>query len=79
MGSHQMTSDEMKMNWHDMERNQKASKMSLQTNHAVNTTASWSNREEEYYFSNKRLLFTTKSDEISDQWMAKLNALLTPE
>jgi hypothetical protein len=62
-----------------MEKNQKSKKMSLQTNHAINTQASWSNREEEYYFTNKRLLFTTKSDEISNQWVVKLNALLTPE
>jgi hypothetical protein len=45
----------------------------------VNTQGSWSNREEEWYFTNKRLLFSTKSAEITNQWVEKLNALVTPE
>jgi hypothetical protein len=43
----------------------------------VNTQGAWSNREEEWYFTNKRLLFTTKSSEITDQWIEKLNAMVT--
>lgn len=45
----------------------------------VNTQGSWSNREEEWYFTNKRFLFATKADEISEQWIDKINALVTPE
>ena len=46
---------------------------------ARNTHASWSNREEEWYFTNKRLLFSSKGMDISEQWVEKLNALVTPE
>jgi hypothetical protein len=43
----------------------------------VSTYGSWSNREEEWFFSNKRFLFSTKSAEIRDEWIEKLNALVT--
>ena len=51
----------------------------LQDKHAknLNTHGAWSNRQDEWYFTNKRLLFTTKSGEITDEWIEKLNALVT--
>ena len=39
----------------------------------------WTNREEEWFFTNKRLIFTSKAPEISKQWMDKLKLLVTPE
>jgi hypothetical protein len=32
---------------------------------SLNTIGSWSNREEEWYFTNKRFLFATKGNEIT--------------
>ena len=43
----------------------------------VNTYAAWSNREEEWFFNNKRFLFSTKSEEIRDMWIEKLSSLVT--
>ena len=43
----------------------------------VNTYAAWSNREEEWFFNNKRFLFSTKSEEIRDMWIEKLSSLIT--
>lgn len=43
----------------------------------VNTYGAWSNREEEWFFNNKRFLFSTKTEEIRDMWIDKLNALVT--
>ena len=36
----------------------------------------WINREEEWYFTNKRLIFSTSSEEITDEWIEKLNSLI---
>jgi len=43
----------------------------------LNTHGAWTNREEEWFISSKRLLFATKSIETTDQWVEKLNALVT--
>lgn len=42
----------------------------------LSTQASWSNREEEWYFVNKRLLFATQSSHAAETWMQNLNQLL---
>ena len=44
---------------------------------SLKTKGSWSNREEEWYFVNKRLLFATQSFEAADTWVAKLNELVS--
>ena len=36
----------------------------------------WYNREEEWFFTNKRLIFSTKEEEITDEWVEKLNTLI---
>lgn len=77
--SHEMSTDEMRARFHNIEEGQKFSNMQDKLTQTVNTVGSWSNREEEWYFVNKRLLFSTKSPEITDQWVEKLNALVTPE
>jgi hypothetical protein len=77
--NHHMSAEEMREKYLLLEQNEKGLKLSEQVAAATNKMGSWSNREEEYYFSNKRLLFTTKSSEISDQWVQKLSALVTEE
>ena len=42
----------------------------------ISTQGSWSNREEEWYFINKRLLFATQSSHAADTWVTNLNGLL---
>lgn len=36
----------------------------------------WFNREEEWFFTNKRLIFSTKENEITDEWVDKFNQLV---
>ena len=38
----------------------------------------WTSREEIWYFSNKRLLFSAKYPEIVTKWTTSLSALVTP-
>jgi len=38
----------------------------------------WTSREEIWYFSNKRLLFSAKYPEIVAKWTTSLSALVTP-
>ena len=38
----------------------------------------WTSREEIWYFSNKRLLFSAKYPEIVDKWVDSLSQLVTP-
>jgi len=42
----------------------------------ISTQGSWSNREEEWYVTNKLLLFATQSEIASSTWVNKLNELL---
>jgi hypothetical protein len=63
--SHPMTSDEMKSRFHSLEEGQPLSNLSARITQTVNTQGAWSNREEEWYFTNKRLLFSTKQPEIT--------------
>lgn len=77
--SHEMTAEDMRARFLSLEEGQRISNLQDKVNQSVNTQGSWSNREEEWYFVNKRLLFSTKSAEITDQWVEKLNELVTPE
>ena len=45
----------------------------------ISTQGSWSNREEEWYFINKRLLFATQSSHAADTWVLNLNELLAQQ
>jgi hypothetical protein len=74
-----MSPGEMKERYLLAEEGVQASKLGSGANKSVNTQGAWSNREEEWYFTNKRFLFSTKTAEISDQWVQKINALVTPE
>lgn len=75
--SHDMTAEEMKYRFHLQEQGFQHSKNEDKHTKSVNIQGSWSNREEEWYFNNKRLLFAAKNAEIRDQWVEKLNALVT--
>lgn len=75
--THTMTPEEMKARFISLEEGQRLSNLQDKINQSVNTQGAWSNREEEWYFTNKRLLFATKSSEITDQWVEKLNAMVT--
>jgi hypothetical protein len=72
-----MTSSEMKQRYMVVEEGQRLSDLHDKITKSVNIQGSWSNREQEWYFTNKRLLFSTKSSEDTDQWVDKLNALVT--
>ena len=74
-----MSPGEMKERYLLAEEGVQSTKLGAGASKSVNTQGSWSNREEEWYFTNKRFLFSTKAGEISDQWAEKLNALVTPE
>lgn len=73
----EMSLDEMKARYLELEEGNRVAH--LQDKHAknINIQGAWSNREDEWYFTNKRLLFTTKAGEITDEWVEKLNALVT--
>jgi len=75
--NHEMTSSEMKQRYMVVEEGQRLSDLHDKITKSVNIQGSWSNREQEWYFTNKRLLFSTKSAEDSQQWVDKLNALVT--
>jgi hypothetical protein len=42
----------------------------------MQASMTWHNREEEWFFTNKRLIFSTKEEEITDEWVDKLNMLI---
>ena len=75
--NHEMTQDEMKQRYMVVEEGHRISDLHDKITKSVNIQGSWSNREQEWYFTNKRLLFSTKSAEDSQQWVDKLNALVT--
>jgi len=64
--SHPFTAPEMKQRFINLEEGQRYSNLQDKIMQSVNTQGSWSNREEEWFFTNKRLLFSTKSSEITD-------------
>ena len=37
---------------------------------------SWYNKEEEWWFTNKRLIFATKQDDVADEWVKKFSEIL---
>ena len=77
--SHDMASKEMKERFQMAEEGTLVSKLGQGISKSLNTYGSWSNREEEWYFTNRRFLFATKADDVTDQWIRKLEKLLTPE
>ena len=72
-----MTVDEMKARFQHLEEGMRLSNLQNRITQSVNTQGAWSNREEEWYFTNKRLIFSTKTAEVTDQWVEKLNAMVT--
>lgn len=61
-----MTIDEMKQKFTLIEEGMRVSNLQDRATKSVNTYGAWSNREEEWYFTNKRLLFSTKTMEITE-------------
>jgi hypothetical protein len=43
----------------------------------LQATMIWHNREEEWFFTNKRLIFSTKEADVTDEWVDKFNQLIT--
>ena len=56
--------------------NQQTDSLAQRSARNISTQGSWSNREEEWYFINKRLLFATQSSHAADTWVTNLNGLL---
>lgn len=75
--SHTMTLEEMKDRYIQLEQGAIISNLQDNITKTVNTHGSWSNREEEWYFTNKILLFAVKEEEVVNEWVDKLNALVT--
>jgi hypothetical protein len=61
-----MTDSELKQRYRQTEEGYNNHKLDDVYAKNVNTQGAWSNREEEWYFTNKRLLFSTKGGEITD-------------
>ena len=40
---------------------------------------SWFNKEEEWWFTNKRLIFATKQADVADEWVTRFTNLLSSE
>lgn len=53
--------------------NGKVENLAQKSSKNISTQGSWSNREEEWYFVNKRLLFATQSSNAADTWVMNLN------
>ena len=77
--THAMTEDEMKERFLDEDEGKKGELLDLYNNKNINTQAAWSNREDDCYFSGKRLLFASKAEDITEKWIKKLNGLTTEE
>lgn len=75
--SREMTTDEMKDRFIALEEGHYVHKLSQGHMKTVDTNGAWSNREEEWFFNNKRLLLAAKSAEVVDQWIEKLSGLVT--
>ena len=56
--------------------NEKVDTLAQKTSRNISTAGSWSNREEEWYFVNKRLLFATQSAQAGETWIQNMNELL---
>jgi hypothetical protein len=74
--SRDMTLEEMKNRYKNISEGIQHSNLEGNLASNVNTYGSWSNREEEWFFNNKRFLFSTKSADIRDEWVDKLNSLV---
>ena len=56
--------------------NERVDRLAHTSSKTISTQGSWSNREEEWYFVNKRLLFATQSSSAADTWVSNLSQLL---
>ena len=56
--------------------NEKVDTLAQKSSRNISTVGSWSNREEEWYFVNKRLLFATQSAQAGETWIQNMNELL---
>jgi hypothetical protein len=77
--THPMTENEMAKRLEAEEDGAKGELLDSYLSKSVNTHAAWSNREDDLYFSGKRLLFASKADDITDQWIDKLSQMVTEE
>ena len=68
--------DELKQKFRAVQQNEKIPYLTHMMAKNISTQASWSNREEEWYVTNKVLLFATQSEDASNIWVTKLNDLL---
>mmetsp|Transcript_5469 Transcript_5469/g.4162 ORF Transcript_5469/g.4162 Transcript_5469/m.4162 type:complete len:130 (+) Transcript_5469:502-891(+) len=62
---HAMTMDEMKLVYAKIQEGQRHTNLQDEVARARDKYGAWSNREEEWYFTNKRLLFSSKAPEIT--------------
>ena len=53
--------------------NEKVDNLAQKSSKNISTQGSWSNREEDWYFVNKRLLFATQSAHAADTWVQNIN------
>jgi hypothetical protein len=53
--------------------NLKTDNLAKYNSKTLSTQGSWSNREEEWYFVNKRLLFATQSNHAANTWVLNIN------
>jgi hypothetical protein len=77
--THKMNQEEMHERFvNEEDGEQVMSKKNIYTKALMQKDA-WTNREEVWYFSNKRLLFSAKYPEVVDKWVESLGALVTEE
>jgi len=71
-----MNIKQLKDKFHLVSKNHKLENMTSKLAKSLNTAGTWSNREEEWYFVNKRLLFATQSEEACHIWIKKLKQMV---
>ena len=76
---HDPSAEEMKERFHLEEGGQRSSSIRPTVNKAAATQEAWTNRKEDWYYENKRLLFASKVPEITDKWIEEMSNLVTPE
>ncbi len=68
--------DEMKQRFIENEEGKKDPLLANKLMKTVNTTGAHTNREDEWYFGSKSMLFASKSPEIVDTWIDKLGQMV---
>ena len=70
----ELENEEMIKKFRAVQSNQKVeNNLAQKSQKTLSTQGSWSNREEEWYYANKRLIFATQSGQAADTWIMKLN------